>query len=48
MDDKKKKYVAPEAETVNFAAEDVIATSLARNDAAADWDNPSNPENEAW
>lgn len=48
MDDKKKKYVVPEAEVVDFATEDIILTSLARNDAVAEWDNPSNPENEKW
>lgn len=48
MNDKKKKYVVPEAEVVDFAAEDVILTSLAKNDNAATWDSPTNPENEAW
>ena len=29
MDDKKKKYVIPEAEITEFNAEDIIVTSLA-------------------
>lgn len=28
MDDKKKKYVQPEAEVTNFNKEDIIVTSL--------------------
>ena len=30
MDDKKKKFVIPEAEVVDFATEDIILTSLTR------------------
>ena len=32
MDDKKKKYVVPDAELVGFANEDIIVTSLGDGD----------------
>lgn len=32
MDDKKKKYVIPEAEIVGFAAEDIILASLTESE----------------
>ena len=45
MDDKKKKFVIPDAEVVDFAMEDIITASLANGDAATGywWDN-DNPE----
>ena len=38
MDDKKKKYVIPEAEIVDFSSEDIITVSVV--EGAADWDDP--------
>ena len=35
MDDKKKKYLKPDAEVVSFPAEDVIVTSLVHDEADA-------------
>ena len=35
MNDKKKKFSTPDAEVVNFPKEDVIVTSLARDDGDA-------------
>ena len=46
MDDKKKKYVIPEAEITEFAVEDIIVTSLADGgDATGEWDTNDNYEN---
>ena len=38
MDDKKKKYVIPEAEIVDFVNDDIITKSI-EEDGAADWDD---------
>ena len=38
MDDKKKKYVQPEAEVVNFKNDDIITESLTV-EGVAGWDN---------
>ena len=48
MDDKKKKFVIPDAEVVDFAMEDIITESLASGDQAAMagglWGNDDNTE----
>ena len=48
MDDKKKKYVIPNAEVVNFATEDIITASLASGEQTAMtggvWGNDDNTE----
>ena len=36
MDDKKKKFIMPKAEVVDFSNEDIITESLTRN-GTADW-----------
>ena len=44
MDDKKKKFMIPEVEVVNFVSEDIITKSLGYDseDETADWeDGPS-------
>ena len=38
MDDKKKKYVIPKAEIVDFVNEDIITTSGLEEAATAGWD----------
>ena len=43
MDDKKKKYVVPEAEIVDFALEDIITGSLTRGEAL-DWGDDDNTD----
>ena len=40
MDDKKNKYVKPEAEIVEFKDEDIITTSI--------WGDGGNNNNEYW
>ena len=43
MDDKKKKFVIPDAEVVDFAMEDIVTISaMAANNAA--WDGDDNTE----
>ena len=37
MDDKKKKFVIPDAEVVDFAMEDIITESLNTEDAECAW-----------
>ena len=44
MDDKKKKYVIPEAEITEFNAEDIIVTSL--TEAALLGGNPDDGDGE--
>ena len=48
MDDKKKKYVVPEAEVVDFVTEDIITESLASGEQAemtgGVWGNDDNTE----
>lgn len=38
MDDKKKKYVQPEAEVTNFNKEDIIVTSLTNGGTLSGFD----------
>ena len=45
MDDKKKKFVIPDAEVVDFAMEDIILTSLTRGVGEALFDGT---EDESW
>ena len=46
MDNKKKKYVVPEADVVKYANEDVIVTSLEDGgEASGGWDSNNNGEN---
>lgn len=42
MDDKKnkKKFIVPEAETIDFINEDIITTSLTESGEAAGWSAP--------
>ena len=40
MDDKKKKYVVPQAVVVDFTNEDIITASLEEQVGAAGWDVP--------
>ena len=45
MDDKKKKFVIPDAEVVDFAMEDIITESLTTFAATnADWVGDDNQE----
>ena len=39
MDDKKKKFVIPDAEVIDFAMEDIILTSLIRGVDEAGFDD---------
>ena len=39
MDDKKKKFIIPEAEKAEFNADDIILTSLTRDAEDADFDD---------
>ncbi|MBO4667859.1 MAG: hypothetical protein J5666_07045 [Bacilli bacterium] len=45
MDDKKKKYIIPEAEITEFNAEDIIVTSLQAGVGDAPFDGT---EDESW
>ena len=42
MDDKKKKYVIPEAEIIGFTSEDIITVSVGTQDG--DWEHDDNGE----
>ena len=48
MDDKKKRYVVPEAEVISFSTEDIITASLASGNQAdmvsGLWGNDDNTE----
>lgn len=46
MDDKKKKFIIPEAETVSFANEDIITASKTESYAPDDW--AAGPDKEVW
>ena len=44
MDDKKKKYVVPEAEIIDFANDDIITQSLARG-STLNWGDETDVDN---
>ena len=37
MDDKKKKFVIPEAEIIDFSEEDIITTSMVKGTDTDNW-----------
>ena len=39
MDDKKKKYIVPNADITEFPAEDIIVTSLTKDENDADFND---------
>ena len=45
MDDKKKKFIVPEANVVDFSNEDIITSSIAKANDELDWGEEVDYEN---